>query len=1050
MHNSNARLQQMRFLGRTLYQLSVSSVLGTLRPGTGRRLSFSVSLVLCCFLPTLCACNRGFYRQSADQDTYSILHEKGRATTWRLLPSFSIEPDRRSRFYDPTPSTDPLLPIPAPRIHGYSLPPLASAPAKKLNLKADKNDSIDAKAQSEQAQKQFESEATKRLEPSDKNSPEGVPSLPAPGDGVLFRELSVRSSHVIPASVVVAAPEYQANLGAAQEASLPSPPPNDATSDESELRIAPIPPDAWDSLPPSCLRRMLEFASVREEYFRSYRREVTESQLDPAVRLTLENIIELALINSREFQTRKETLYRVALRLTLQRFAYQLKFFSRGNGSALNYAHNQSNGITVNSLGIPTGLGIEKSLYTAGDFAARFANDVVLTFNGPTGFDSAVSSQLLFDLSQPLIQRDIRFETLTQAERDVVYAARDFVRFRKTLFRDLSAQYYNLLLSYRSIAINAQDYFSNLRGFNRAEAEFLAGKVPRFQVDQFEQNALRSSSNIVSSCNNLEGALDQIKIRIGIPTETPINIDLSELESLTLRDEVTVARELIRRSQRYLISQRQVENASSGALMSPTAELARRMLALREKSSQLDVFQEEVQQEIKELTRIIAQLLAEEMSYEAAQSRIELEKTTAQENPNQNLVTFRRIELIEKMIRAIELRVEQMRRTEQTDPAEANRLNAIVNDLNKNLEVLIAEMSAATKSNQFERRSELERNLEDLLQQVERTQLDVESILTSQKVAFARTEQDRAVLIDAVIQLSGTVLASESSGLTPVEIDMDEAMLTALVQRLDMMNRRALLADFWRQIKYAGDDLRSILNVRASESIRTRTGSDNPFDFTFDNSTTQLSLQFDAPLNRRTERNRFRTTLIDYNLALRNIIEAEDNIKLSVRNDIRQLALDQNQYQIAIASAALAFDRVISTREQLRTGYGNITARDFLEAQQAFTSSLNAVAQQHIGYVVDRIQLFLDLEQLQVDESGFWPELRNEKYPFLPNFDFPGTVPCPYDRLPNGPWYSHYLLRMTRVPSGQATSYRPPQLPTQSASKPADTPGTADSNASGN
>lgn len=118
---------------------------------------------------------------------------------------------------------------------------------------------------------------------------------------------------------------------------------------------------------------------------------------------------------------------------------------------------------------------------------------------------------------------------------------------------------------------------------------------------------------------------------------------------------------------------------------------------------------------------------------------------------------------------------------------------------------------------------------------------------------------------------------------------------------------------------------------------------------------------------------------------------------------------------------------MISTREQLRTGYGNITARDFLEAQQAYTSSLSSVAQQHIGYVVDRIQLFLDLEQLQVDEIGFWPELRNEKYPFIPNLDFPSTVRHPYDQLPYGPWYSQCLLRMTRVPSGQAASFRPPQ-----------------------
>jgi hypothetical protein len=298
-----------------------------------------------------------------------------------------------------------------------------------------------------------------------------------------------------------------------------------------------------------------------------------------------------------------------------------------------------------------------------------------------------------------------------------------------------------------------------------------------------------------------------------------------------------------------------------------------------------------------------------------------------------------------------------------------------------------------------------------------------------------------------VIQSSQEAIAPDAEGLMPIEIDMDEAMLTALVQRLDLMNRRGALADTWRQIKYAGDDLRSILNVQASESIRTRTGSSNPFDFTFDNSTTQLSLQFDAPLNRRAERNRFRTTLIDYNVALRAIIEAEDSIKLAVRNDIRQLRLDQNQYEIAIASAALAYDRVVSTREQFRIGYGNITARDFLEAQQAYTSSLNSVARQHIGYVVDRIQMFLDVEQLQVNDLAFWPELRNEKYGIIPNTDFAGTVICPYDRLPNGPWYSRRLRRMTQVPPGQAASFAPVNQASQATTpraEPTPPPSTPD------
>ncbi len=996
----------------------------------------------------LSACNRTYYRRTADRDTQAILAEKGCATTWNLLPDFSIQPDQRSRFYDPTCPTDPNLPIPAPRIHDYSMPILATpaAPQRQLaSSEGESNSTSHARPGQDRAADQIslsDPSSSKNLESDHLRSglrplapaSDEVQSLVLVSPGHSHRTpprsgiFDLNHSAVVPASVVSAAPQINQQIPPTVAEDLPRPDPAEASQDVelSAMRIAPIPPTAWESLPSTCLRRMLEFGSVREEFERSFDRTVSIDLLDPAPRLTLENILELALINSRDYQTRKEVLYRVALRLTIQRFDYQLKFFSRGNGSAANYTHNRSDGITVNTLGVPTGIGIEKSLYTAGDLAARFANDVVLTFNGPAGFDSSVSSQLLFELSQPLIQRDIRFEALTQAERDVVYAARDFVRFRKILFRDLASQYYNLLLSYRNIAIDAQDYFSNLRGFYRSEAELkLTGRVPRFQVDQFEQNALRSRSNIVNSCNGLEGSLDQLKFRVGLPTEMPLNVDLSELENLTLRDEATVAAELVRRSLDNILAEQSRETGNVEAVLSQTAELARRVLTLRQLQQRLSPAADHAQAELLENSRLINQLNAEEALSLVKQSRAVLADDLQHRQDELVLIFFHRQELIESIVRALRLRTQQLRTTDKSDPGAAEKLDVMSASLLEKSSALATAMAQANSNRQFDRQAELERQSRDLLVLVEQSQVVADEIFRAEKVAMAASPAELKQLFAEVLRTSTNIINSDVGGLVPVEVDMDQAMLTALVQRLDLMNRRAALADAWRQIKYAGDDLRSILNVRASQAIRTRSGIDDPFDFTFDNSTTQLALQFDAPLNRRVERNRFRTTLIDYNVALRSIIEAEDSIKLAIRNDIRQLELDQNQYSIAIASAALAYDRVISTREQLRIGYGNITARDFLEAQQAYTSSLSAVARQHIGYILDRIQLFLDEEQLQVDELGFWPELRNEQFPIIPNHDFPGTVPCPYDRLPAGPWYSNCLLRMVRVPSGQAASLAP-------------------------
>jgi hypothetical protein len=233
------------------------------------------------------------------------------------------------------------------------------------------------------------------------------------------------------------------------------------------------------------------------------------------------------------------------------------------------------------------------------------------------------------------------------------------------------------------------------------------------------------------------------------------------------------------------------------------------------------------------------------------------------------------------------------------------------------------------------------------------------------------------------------------------------------------MNQRGGLADAWRQIKLAGDDLRSIVDLRATEILRTKSSANNPLDFTFDDSETRMSIALDTPLNRRLQRNNFRLALINYNVGLRNLMAAEDSIKLDIREDLRQLALDRNQYTIAVASAALAYERVISTNLRLKLSVQNVAARDFLEAQQAYTNALSAIARQHVNYITDRTELFFDLEAMDVDSNNYWAGVKEDNGPQI-NVDFPGTNPRPYDCLPPRVWYSSKIREMENIPPGEA------------------------------
>ena len=294
-----------------------------------------------------------------------------------------------ARFAIPGCYDDPPLPIPAPRLYAYQLPPLPG------------------------------------LERAGAAAPPAGPSEPD------IRRLPLVGAAHSPSPIQLASyqQEMAQDVPAEPVGETLSPPgelADSAAASETVLRIVPLPESVWESLPTSCLTRMFEFRSIREEYQRTYQRRQPPDELrDNSPRLSLEGIVQLSLINNRAYQTQKENLYRASLQLSLERYAYALKFTTSGNGTTVDYLHDRTAGVTENRLAIASSVGVDKVLATGGELLARFANDVVLTFNGPDGFAADVGSELLLDISQPIFQRDVVFERLTQSERDVVYAARD-------------------------------------------------------------------------------------------------------------------------------------------------------------------------------------------------------------------------------------------------------------------------------------------------------------------------------------------------------------------------------------------------------------------------------------------------------------------------------------------------------------------------------------------------------------------------------------------------------------------------------------------------
>lgn len=765
------------------------------------------------------------------------------------------------------------------------------------------------------------------------------------------------------------------------------------------LPVQPVPKSYWEAIPAQYLARMMEFESVLEENDRQYQTP-PKDQGSQEKRLSLRNIVELAQMNSREYQTQKESLYRAALALTRERFDYSPKFSRNGNGTDASFGLNREDGKTAKSSTIGSGLQADKMLTSGGSLLARVANDVVITFDGPEGFATDVSSELLFNLVQTVFQRDIQLNPLIQAERELIYAVRSFSRFRKEFFGQLGSEYYGLLQNYRSIEIESQNYFSLVRTFEQAQAEVRAGVISApnpVAVDQFEQSMLSGRSSLISNCNRLERGFDSLKLTLGLPTETPINLDLTELKQLTVLDELEVMAERVRRWRNRVQINLDQPRPDRNSILNDSIFLTERLLDWLKLRQFLNL----KVSDYAPLEESLAQFYVEQARNRA--ERMENELQTARTSTSRTpiiLLYQQTTDLVDALMSLARVQLDMVEKQGHSQTTITETKSQIA-ELQVQLDSALENLGEALQDPQPERLRGLLAEAEALRQKVDERVNSLDLLIkpspdqseadTRLETTIERTKQ--------FLQTTDELLRSGNTGLLPININMDDAMATALVQRLDLMNQRGRLADDWRAIKLTADDLKSVLNLNVSQSIRT--GDDKPLDFSLDNSQSRVGLSVDLPLNRIEQRNAFRRAIIGYQNARRDLMALEDSIKFDVRNSLRTLAETRLQYPISVTRAALAAEQVTSTRLQLALGVPGVRATDLLEALQDSREALIAVANSRIGYIVDDAFFAIDLELMELDQSGYWPHINDPNFQPVRNLVYPKHAGPTYGTIPS-------------------------------------------------
>lgn len=202
-------------------------------------------------------------------------------------------------------------------------------------------------------------------------------------------------------------------------------------------------------------------------------------------------------------------------------------------------------------------------------------------------------------------------------------------------------------------------------------------------------------------------------------------------------------------------------------------------------------------------------------------------------------------------------------------------------------------------------------------------------------------------------------------GLVGLDITLDDAVDSAISNRLDLITRRQQVEDQERDLEITQRDFLPNLDVEYNVSKD------------FEDSSTSgaqqvLDVGLDIPFDWTEKRNAFRIAQIDLDRERRGLEEDEGNVLREVRDLWRKLERNRSVYKNRLLSVTLAERRMENTTLLLKQG--KALTRDLLDAQDDLLSSRNEATIALIDYTINRLRFWNAIERFNIDPKGMWYE----------------------------------------------------------------------------
>lgn len=261
------------------------------------------------------------------------------------------------------------------------------------------------------------------------------------------------------------------------------------------------------------------------------------------LKLTMVQALQIGAKNSSEYQSQKESLFQKALDLNLQRHQYG---FTLGGSASYEYDHtidpDEERGEQENSDTGKGSLSLSKTLKNGTKIVTSAGVDI---YNLLTEGVSSKTFSYDGSISIPLLRgagKYVASESLTQAERDLVYSLYTFERYKATFAVQIVQSYMNVLSQMDQVDNAAESYKNSITSYNRTSRQAEAGRATVVEVNQTLQQQLSARNRWISAKAQYINQLDNFKIMIGLPTDAEVELDRSDLESLTKRASEIVSR----------------------------------------------------------------------------------------------------------------------------------------------------------------------------------------------------------------------------------------------------------------------------------------------------------------------------------------------------------------------------------------------------------------------------------------------------------------------------------------------------------------------------